>query len=139
MNRHLSIVAGVLVCLATVSTAVSIAPAPSIETRVAAAETVFIGKLINRMEIEGGWVHAELQVTQPLLNAKQGEKIPVIWREIRFRGKPVFDAAEGREAIAILNDRHEGRYWLRDDKFLNVEQVEEVRRAVAARLRHGTP
>ena len=110
--------------------ALSIAAPPSVEQRVAKAETVFAGKLINRVEVEGDWIHAELQVTEPLYRAKPGEKVPVVWRLVKFNDAVIFDCPEGKQGVAILSDMHEGRYWLRDDKFLSIDLLADVKKAV---------
>jgi hypothetical protein len=93
--------------------------------RVGNAETVFLGKVINKV-VEGDWVRAELLVETPLKNTEEGVKIQVIWR-IKVGQFPIYDTAEGTRGIAILKNKHEGRYWLRSDKFESPDKVEEVK------------
>ena len=99
------------------------APTPPLEERVKAAETVFVGKLINKV-VEGDWVRAELLIEEPLKNSEKGAKVLVIWRAT-LGGRPIYDTPEDSEGIAILGDKHEGRYWLRDDKFEPVGKLDE--------------
>ena len=49
----------------------------------------------------------------------------VIWRA-QLGGRLLYDVKEGTRGIAILKDKHEGRYWLRDDKFEAPETLPEV-------------
>ncbi len=130
MNRSLIITLLSFVTLLITAPAVSVAPPESIEARVAKAETVFVGKLINRMEVEGDWIHAELEVTQALHQSKVGDKIPVIWRLVKFNGAVIFDCPEGKQGVAVLDAKHKGRYWLRDDKFLSLDLLDQVKKAV---------
>ena len=130
MNRSLLTVLLTFATLLVTAPALSIAAPESIEVRVAKAETVFVGKLVNRMEVDGDWIHAELLVTEALHKAEKGDKIPVTWRLVRFNDALIFDCPEGKQGVAILNDRHKGRYWLRDDKFLSVDLLDEVKKAV---------
>lgn len=88
---------------------------PPLARRVEGAETVFVGKLINRTE-EGEWAQAELLVVEPLKNARKGDTVQVIWR-MRLGQMRIYDARKGQQGIAILGDKHKGRYWLRADKF----------------------
>ena len=130
MKRTLIAALLVFATLLVSAPALSIAAPPSVEERVATAEMVFVGKLINRIEVEGDWVHAELQVTEPLLKAKVGEKVPVTWRLVRFNDAVIFDCQEGKQGVAILGDMHQGRYWLRDDKFLSMDLLDDIKKAV---------
>ena len=86
-----------------------------LETRVAKAKTIFVGTLINRVE-KGDWVTAELKVDQPMLNAQLGAKVDVIWRRY-IDSTEIYNAKQGDKGVAILDDKHQGRYWLRADKF----------------------
>jgi len=101
------------------------APTPPLKDRVSAAETVFLGKVINRAE-DGDWVRAELLVEQPLRNAEKGMKIEVTWRT-RVGSFFIYDVAEGTRGVAILKDKHKGRYWLRADKFEDSSKLAEVK------------
>ena len=106
------------------------APTPPLEERVKAAESVFVGKLINKV-VEGDWVRAELLVQEPLKNTKKDEKVLVIWRAT-IGGQPIYDTPEDSRGIAILGDKHEGRYWLRSDKFEPVDKLDEVKKIIDA-------
>ncbi len=113
-------------------------PPPSLEKRVSAAKTVFVGKVVNKV-IHGDWVHAELIVETSLKNAKCKERIKVIWRaksggRLMIGVPPGFDVAEGTRAIAILKDKHEGRYWLRGDKFENLKNLDKVKALIKAQI-----
>ena len=130
MNRTLLTALLSFATLLVTAPALSIAAPPSVEERVAMAETVFVGKLINRMEVEDGWVHAELQVIEALHGARVGEKVPVVWRLVRFNDALLFDCPEGKQAVAILGDMHKGRYWLRDDKFLSMDLIDDAKKAI---------
>ena len=134
MNRSLLITFFAFATLLATAPALSIAAPESVEVRVAKAETVFVGKLVNRMEVEGDWVHAELEVTEALHKAKVGDRIPVTWRLVRFNGAVIFDCPEGKQGVAVLDAMHKGRYWLRDDKFLSVDLLKEVKAAVSKRV-----
>ena len=92
--------------------------------RVNAAEKVFLGKLINRVE-DGDWVKAELLVELPMKNAEKGANVAVIWRK-KLGNKTIYDAVEGTRGIAVLKDRHEDRYWLREDKYEKPAMFAEV-------------
>jgi len=133
------------------------APTLPLADRVRAAETVFVGVVTNRVT-EGDWVRADLLVEEPLLRASKGQTVPVTWRLFivggrlvpdpeggngqvvrmkRVGGQPVFDIPEGARRIAILKDKHKGRYWLRGDKFENLGQLEEVRKIITSIKEEG--
>jgi hypothetical protein len=116
--------------LTTVTESTAKAPTKPLPERVANAEAVFLGKVINK-KVEGDWARAELLVEEPLKNAKKGAKIEVIWR-INLGNLPIYDAAEGTRGVAILKDQHEGRYWLRSDKFEKPDRVDEVKGIISA-------
>ena len=103
----------------------SLAKPKPLKERVANAELVFVGKVVNRV-LEGDWVRAELIVEQPLRGVKKGEKIKVIWRKT-IGGRKIYDTAEGTRGIALLKDKHEGRYWLRLSKFEGGDKLEKVK------------
>lgn len=105
--------------------ALSVAPPTSLDERVATADLVFVGEVVNRVEKEQ-WVHAELLVKESILGAGDGALVPVIWRK-SASGIELFDVANGREAIALLGDYMQGRYILRGDRFVALEQLDEVR------------
>ena len=105
------------------------APTKPLAERVGGADSVFVGKLVNRVE-DGDWVRAELLVEESLRDVQKGEKIPVIWRKM-VGDVPIYDAAEGAKGIAILDDKHEGRYWLRSDKFEPLDQLDLVKELIA--------
>ena len=115
----------ILLTLATTVLAIR-EPAKPLKDRVSAAETVFLGKLVNRVE-EGEWVRAELLVEKPLRKAEKGAKVEVIWRKT-LGNLLIYDAAEGDRGIAILKDKHKGRYWLRADKFEKPDKLAEVKK-----------
>ena len=102
-----------------------------LEVRVQAAEFVFVGKLVNK-EVEGDWVKAELVVINPLKNTKKSEKVKVIWRA-KIGGRSLYNPAVNSQGIALLKDKHEGRYWLRGDKFAAVEKLEKVKALLDAK------
>lgn len=107
------------------------APTKPLAERVAAAELVFVGKVVHKV-VEGDWVRAELVVEEPLRGVEKKQRILVIWRAT-IGGRPIYDTAEGTRGIAILGDKHEGRFWLRDDKFEEVEKLAEVKKLLKAK------
>ena len=88
---------------------------------------------INRVELEDNWVHAELQVMEALHKAQVGDKIPVVWRLVKFNDAVIFDCKEGQRGVAMLDVMHKGRYWLRADKFLNEDLLDQAKEAVGKR------
>jgi len=121
--------AGCLVGATGMSLALTRAPTPPLDERVEKAEQVFVGTLVNRVE-DGDWVQAELRVDIHLRGDKKGALVPVIWRK-RLGDLQIYDAPENARGIAILSDKHEGRYWLRADKFEPVQNLQAVRRTLA--------
>ena len=103
----------------------------SLKERVKDAELVFVGKVVNRV-VKGDWVRAELVVEKPFRGVKKGEKVKVIWRKT-LGGREVYDTGEDSRGIALLKGKHEGRYWLRADKFEGGEKLEEVKKLVVKR------
>ncbi|MBT3199130.1 MAG: serpin family protein [Phycisphaerales bacterium] len=101
------------------------APTPPLKNRVAAAETVFLGKVVNKV-VTGEWATAELLVEESLRNAEKGKKTKVTWR-IKLGNFHIYDVPEGSRGIAILKDKHKGRYWLRSDKFEKPNKLAEVK------------
>lgn len=126
----LSLVPIVILALTSVAPAVIKAPTKPLSERVENAETVFLGKVINK-KVQGDWARAELLVESPLKNAKKGTKIEIIWR-INVGRLKIYDTADGTQGIAILKDKHQGRYWLRSDKFEAPDKLKEVKRILAA-------
>lgn len=114
-----------LLILLTPALARTVAPTQPLEKRVKDAELIFTGKVINKT-IQGDWARAELLVDESLRGVIKGDKIKVIWR-IEIGGQPIYDAAEGQQGIALLGDKHEGRYWLRTDKFESLDKLEKVK------------
>ncbi|MFK7788361.1 MAG: hypothetical protein AB8C95_02565 [Phycisphaeraceae bacterium] len=100
-------------------------PTAPLEERVKAAEVVFVGKLIDK-KVQGDWATAKLLVKESLHNVKVDQTIEVTWR-IQIDNRPIYDVAEGTERIAILKDKHKGRYWLRTDKFEGLEKLDKVK------------
>lgn len=104
---------------------------PPLEKRVETAKLIFVGEVV-KLEEKNGWVRAELLVKDPIYSVKKGDKVKVIWRkpskDPRMVDGVTFDAKIGDKAIAILNDMHEGHYWLREDKFEPMKHLDEVRR-----------
>jgi len=128
-----------ITCMIVASAALALAsraPTKPLAERLAAADTVFVGVVTNKV-VDGEWVRADLLVETPLRNAKQGKKVEVIWRAT-VDGMPIYDTAAGTKRIAILDDKHEGRYWLRDDKFEDLANLAKVKKLIigsAARSR----
>ena len=122
-------------CVLLTLTAVSMgvrAPTPPLKDRVGAAETVFLGKVVNKV-VTGEWASAELLVEEPLRNAEKGKKTKVIWRIKSGAGRfHIYDVAEGTRGVAILKYKHGGRYWLGGDKFENPDKLAEVKGLIAA-------
>lgn len=120
----------VLFILVTMTTDVLAIRAPTkpLAERVKAAEAVFVGKVVNKVTV-GDWVTADLLVEDALVNAKLDQKIAVTWRAT-LGGRPIYDTAAGSRGIAILNDKHQGRYWLRGDKFEDVKKLAEVKKLI---------
>jgi hypothetical protein len=127
----------IIVTGAQVSTARTLSPETPFANRLNEAETVFIGVVTNKV-LDGDWARADLLIETPLFNAEQGAKVPVIWRTA-VSGRPLYDAASGSRAIAILKDKHEGRYWLRTDKFENIAKLDEAKRVFASRNTSAKP
>jgi len=117
--------------LASVAVAKTLAPEKPFAERLSDAETVFVGVVTNKV-LDGDWARADLLVETPLFNAEQGAKVAVIWRTA-VGGQPLYDAASGSKAIAVLKDKHEGRYWLRADRFENIAKLDEAKRALKSR------
>ncbi len=117
-----------LLVMTSILTAETRAPTPPLEKRVKDAALVFTGKVINK-KVDGEWARAELLVDVPLRGVKKGEKIEVIWR-VELSGRPIYDAPDGKQGVALLGDKHEGRYWLRDDKFEDLDKLEKVKKLV---------
>jgi len=124
----LIVVAGAAV---SVSVAKTLAPETPLAERLSDAETVFVGVVTNKV-LDGDWARADLLVETPLFNAEQGAKVAVIWRTA-VGGQPLYDAASGSKAIAVLKDKHEGRYWLRTDRFENIAKLDEAKRTLKSR------
>ncbi len=106
------------------------APTKPLEQRIRAADTIFVGEVLNR-NVDGDWVRAELLVVEPLHNAVQSRTVTVIWRAT-LDGRPIYDKAENSQGIAILKHKHNGRYWLRSDKFEPLHKLDEVKQLTAA-------
>lgn len=141
----------IVATMTTIAIALTIAPTTPLAERVSQADTIFIGTITNKV-VDGDWVRADLIVQEPLKNAEKGKHVPVTWRLIieggelvpekiegnaegplkRVGGRPVFDVPAGSRAIAILDDKHEGRYWLRADKFVDLAQFAEVKKSIRA-------
>ena len=100
----------------------------SLKERVKDAELIFVGKVVNRV-VKGDWVRAELVVEKPFRGVKKGEKVKVIWRKT-IGGREIYDTGENTRGIALLKGKHEGRYWLRADRFEGGEKLEEVKKLV---------
>jgi len=128
--KSLIFMPAILLILTTVVMADTRLPTKPLKERVNAAETVFVGKLINRVE-DGDWVRADLLVETPLHKAKKDTKVQVTWRK-NLGSRVIYDAAEGTKAIAILGDKYKERYWLRADKFESVDQLDEVKAIIKA-------
>lgn len=107
------------------------APTKPLAERLREAETVFLGKVVNKV-VDGDWARAELLVEEPLRNAEKGAKVAVIWR-IKVGTFSIYDVAAGTRGVAILKDKHEGRYWLRGDKFENPEKLASVAQGIGAK------
>jgi len=126
--RSWSLVVMIVFCIAFGTSnlgALSIQILPLAE-RVKSAKVVALGKLVNKV-VEGEWVRAEILVMEPLVNAEQGEKIAVIWRAT-LDSMPIYDTDEGSIGVILLDDKHEGRYWLRADRFENEDKLEEIKK-----------
>lgn len=111
--------------LAMPALARTVAPTEPLEKRVKSAELIFTGKVINKT-VQGDWAHAELLVDESMRGVKKGDKIEVIWR-IQIAGKPIYDVVDGKQGIALLGDKHKGRYWLRGDKFEDLVKLDKVK------------
>ena len=102
------------------------APETSLPLRVEAAKYVCVGKVINKV-VKGDWANADILVIKPLKNTKKGEEIPVTWR-VAVSGRPIYDVKKNSCGIAILGATHKERYWLRGDKFENLNKLKEVKK-----------
>ncbi len=100
------------------------APVP-LKQRVEKAKLVFIGKLVEREE-KGDWVHAELVVSEPVFGAKKDERVKVVWRK-KIGERLLYDLEQGQEGIAILNHKKEDRYYLGEERFEGMDQLEKLR------------
>ena len=125
MKTIISLITLLSLCSSAFALRIAIEP---LEKRVEKAEKIFIGKLVNRVE-DGDWVRAELVVETALHNVKKDEKIEVIWRKT-IGGHKIFDSQEGNKGIAILIDKHQGRYWLRGDKFENLNKLDQIKKLI---------
>lgn len=131
MKKNLLLAHCMVVAMTTFALAETKAPTKPLSERVGNAETVFVGKVIEK-KVEGDWARAELLVEEPLKNAMKGAKIEVIWRIKLGRNLFIYDTEEGTQGIAILKDRHEGRFWLRSDKFEKPDKLAEVKAIITA-------
>lgn len=104
------------------------APEVPLEKRVEAAEKVFVGKVINK-KVDGEWVRAELLVESPLRNAEKEARIPVIWRR-ELGDLKIYDVTVGSKGVALLLDKHEGRYWLGYSRFEKLDKMEEIEKLI---------
>lgn len=129
MTLKLAITTFAVALFASVAVADIKAPTKPLSERVGNAEFVFVGKVINKV-VEGDWARAEVLVETPLKNVEKAAKIPVTWR-IKLGQFSIYDTAEGSQGIAILKDKHEGRYWLRSDKFEAASKLKEVKGILA--------
>lgn len=129
MIRQFSAAVCAIVCVVSSAHALSLLPTPPLSERVAGAQVVFVGTLIERVE-KGEWVRAVLRVDKPLRGLGEDKRVNVIWRT-RVADQWIYDAAEGQRGIAILDDKHEERYWLRADKFEPLAKLEEVEKMIA--------
>jgi hypothetical protein len=116
---------GFVLCAGSTALATIKAPTKPLSERVENAETVFLGTVVNKV-VTGDWARAEILVEEPLKNAEKDAKVEVIWR-IKIGGLPIFDTAAGTQGVAILKDKHEGRFWLRSDKFEKPEKLDAVK------------
>ena len=112
-----------ILCSSAFALRIAIEP---LEKRVEKADKIFVGKLVNRVD-DGDWVRAELVVETAVHNVKKGDKVDVIWRKT-IGGHKIFDSQEGDRGVAILIDKHQGRYWLRGDKFENIKKLDEIKK-----------
>jgi len=106
-----------------------------LEVRVEKSVKIFVGELVEREEADG-WVHAVLRVEEPIFGVEKGEKVKVVWRVFNAGGlaladAPSFDLEKGARGVALLFDQHQGRYWLREDKFEPLERLERVKQLAA--------
>lgn len=125
--KFLSVVSVILGTSAGITLALSIAPTPPLAERLQQAELIFAGTVIERIET-GEWVRAVLRVDTPLHGvAEDRKRIEVIWRK-HAGDFEIYDAEQGQRGIAILDTKHEGRYWLRADKFEPLAKMGEVRK-----------
>lgn len=122
-KAHFLVLMGLLLSSVSVSAMLKAQP-KTLKERLEEADKVFLGKLTKRV-VKGQWVMAELVVEKALKNVKKGDKVKVIWRE-KIGGKILFNAVDGAEGVAILSDKHEGRYWLRSDKFEDIKTLRKV-------------
>ena len=113
-----------LLLVTSVATAKAKVPTEPLEKRVKDAELIFTGKIIDKT-IQGDWARAKLLVELPLRGVEKEETVEVIWR-IKVGDTPIYDAPEGKQGVALLSDKHEGRYWLRDDKFEGLDKLEKI-------------
>lgn len=108
--------------------ALSRMPVPPLRERVAAAEEVAIVTLTQREE-RGEWARGTLRIDHPIHGSPAGTELPVIWRTT-LDDTPIYDAAVGARGIAVLKDRHQGRYWLGQDKLLAFDKLAQVMQVV---------
>ncbi len=112
------------------------APTEAIAVRVEKAKKIFLAEVINRVE-KDGWVRAELLVKEAVFGVEKDEKVKVIWRKPSqnplLADGVTFDVAEGAVGVALLGDQHEGRFWLRDDRFEPVTKLDPIKKLAAGR------
>ena len=121
---HVALAVGVLVGTSLNAWSLSLAPPRPLAERVREAEMVFAGTVVDRVE-DGDWVRATLRVDKALQGVARKQKIKVIWRK-RIGGSLFFDVEDGAKGVALLKDKHEGRYWLRGDRFEPIGKLDEI-------------
>ena len=103
----------------------------TLEERVADADLIFVGKVIDK-QVSGEWAKAKLVVEEPRAGVKKGDKIPVTWR-ISIDGRYIYDTEEGLHGLVMLKsgNQYQRRYWFKGVKDIKLKtEVIAIRKAI---------
>jgi len=103
----------------------------TLEERVADADLIFVGKVIDK-QVSGEWAKAKLVVEEPIAGVKKGDKIPVTWR-VSIKGHYIYDTEEGLHGLVMLknSNQHQSRYWFKGVKDIKLKaEVIAIRKAI---------
>ncbi len=101
------------------------APPQSLETRVDAAQKIFVYQL-ESVGAENGFKTAILVATESMKGCEKGDKVKVCWTG--FIENQGFIPKVGDTGIAILIDKHKDAYWFRGDKVEPIAKKAEIQK-----------